>query len=155
VFADHKLYRAAIVLSSDPSPLAGVLSCRQRSYFSFIPPRFGHSAVLDDAFRALITLAHSRLVPRHRSNHEIIFSNYSKALHSLQSAVNDRKARNSTEVLCATAILALFEVSVPSDMPISSITYQLAAPELTEWKTMESAHSWGISSHSIQGPVKV
>jgi hypothetical protein len=100
-----------MVLASEPSPLPGVLLCRQRSYFSYIPSHFGQTVALDDAFRCLITVAHSRLVPCHRSSHETILSNYSKALHSLQSAVNDRKTRYSTEVLCATAILALFEVS--------------------------------------------
>jgi hypothetical protein len=100
-----------MVLSSEPSWLPGVLSCRQRSYFSFIPPRFGHSVALDDAFRCLITVAHSKLVPDHQSSHELIFSHYGKALRSLQSAVIDPKARYSVEVLCATAILALFEVS--------------------------------------------
>lgn len=100
-----------MVLSSEPSWLPGVLSCRQRSYFSFIPPRFGHSVALDDAFRCLITVAHSKLVPDHQSSHELIFSYYGKALRSLQSAVIDPKARYSVEALCATAILALFEVS--------------------------------------------
>ncbi|KAE9374670.1 hypothetical protein N431DRAFT_372476 [Stipitochalara longipes BDJ] len=101
---------AAIVLSSEPSPLPGVLLCRQKSYFSFIPSHFGHTLALDDAFRCLITSAHSKLVPCHSSRRETILSNYSKALHSLQTAVKDSKTRYSTEVLCATAILAIFEL---------------------------------------------
>ena len=103
--------RAARVLASEPNPLPGVLLCRQRSYFSYIPSHFGHTVALDDAFRCLLTVAHSKLVPSHRSSDETVLSNYSKALQSLQLAVSDRKTRYSTEILCATAILAVFEAS--------------------------------------------
>lgn len=101
---------ASIILSSDPNRLSGVLSCRQRSYFSYIPPRFGQVSVLDDAFRCLITVTHSMLVPAHKSSQKTILSYYGRALYSLQSAVNDPSLRYSVEVLCATAILALFEL---------------------------------------------
>jgi hypothetical protein len=111
MLADDSVCRAARVLASEPNPLPGVLLCRQRSYFSYIPSHFGHTVALDDAFRCLITVAHSKLVPSHRSSDGTILSNYSKALQSLQSAVSDRKTRYSTEILCATAILAVFEVS--------------------------------------------
>jgi hypothetical protein len=111
VNAHHQCNRASKILSSEPSRLLGVLSCRQRSYFSFIPSRFGQALVLDDAFRCLITVAHSILVPDHKSSHAKILSYYEKALHSLQLAVNDHRACYSAEVLCATAILAVFEAS--------------------------------------------
>ena len=99
------------MLSSDPTQLPGVLLCRQWSYFSFIPTRFGHTLVLDDAFRCLITAAHSILVPTYRQPDSTILSYYGKALHSLQFAVNDPKTRYEPEVLCATGMLGLFEVS--------------------------------------------
>lgn len=98
------------MLSSDPAQLPGVLLCRQRSYFSFIPARFGHVLALDDAFRCLLTMAHSILVPAYKPSDEIILSYYGKALHSLQSAVNDPKAWSSPEALCAVGLLALYEV---------------------------------------------
>ncbi|KAF4613431.1 hypothetical protein G7Y89_g15456 [Cudoniella acicularis] len=101
---------ASTIFASEPSRLSGVLLCHQRSYFSFIPSRFGHSLVLDDAFRCLITVVHSMLVPDHKPSQDKILSCYGKALHSLQSAVSDPAARYSTEAICATAILALFEL---------------------------------------------
>jgi hypothetical protein len=99
------------MLRSEPSQLSGVLLCRQWSYFSFIPPRFGTVRALDDAFRSLITIAHSTLIPAHKRSDATILGYYSKALHNLQSAVDNPDARYTSEVLCAAAILSLFEVS--------------------------------------------
>jgi hypothetical protein len=137
LFANHKLNRAAIVLSSKPSPLPGVLLCRQRSYFSYIPSHFGHTLALDDAFRCLITSAHSKLVPCHSSRTETILSNYSKALHSLQSAVNDPKTRYSTEVLCATAVLSIFEVNISQELRQWPSTNSLEAFKFAKWNAVE------------------
>jgi hypothetical protein len=138
--------------------LSGVLLCRQRSYFSFIPPRFGHVLVLDQAFRCLLTITNSMLVPDRKLNQETVVSYYGKALQSLQSAVNDPKARYSTEVLCTTAILALFEVmATTSRAPnfVFSATYQIIAAELAKRTTMKSAYFWGSSSSASQGPIKI
>jgi hypothetical protein len=110
--ADEMIYSASEMLSSEPAQLSGVLLCRQQSYFSFIPARFGRTLVLDDAFRCLLTVAHSILVPAHKPSSKVILSHYGRALHSLQSAVNHPRARYSSEALCATGILALFEVGI-------------------------------------------
>ncbi len=53
------------------------------------------------------------LVPDSRPSEKAIFSHYGKAIGSLQAAVNDPKARFNPEVLCATALIALFEVDPP------------------------------------------
>ncbi len=105
------LYSASTMLQSEPGRLPGVLLYRQWSYFSFIPSRFGHVLALDDAFRCLITVAHSNLVPAYKLSGDKILGYYGKALCSLQSAVSDPNSRYTAEVLCATAVLALFEVS--------------------------------------------
>lgn len=99
------------MFSLEPCNLRGVLSCRQHSYFSFIPSRFGHVIVLDDAFRCLITMVHSTLVPNYKPSNKVILERYGTALNSLQSAVNNPAGRYGTEALCATGMLALFEVS--------------------------------------------
>jgi hypothetical protein len=80
------------MLQSEPRQLPDVLLCRQWSYFSFIPPRFGHLEALDDAFRCLITIAHSVLVPEYKRSNGMILGYYGKALSSLQSAVNEPKS---------------------------------------------------------------
>jgi hypothetical protein len=107
----EQCHRASQLLASEPHRLSAVMRCRQNSYFNCIMPRFGYTPVLDDAFSCLLTLTRSILVPSPNSRKGTILSNYLKALSSLQSTINDPEAWHSTEVLCATAILAVFEVS--------------------------------------------
>ncbi|KAF2111233.1 hypothetical protein BDV96DRAFT_189386 [Lophiotrema nucula] len=101
---------ASAVLYSDPTQLQDVLSCRQKSYFSHVAARFGHVNVLDDAFRCLVIMAHSLLIPTQRPTDAVVLSQYGKALRSLQSAINQETLRHSSEVLCATSILASYEI---------------------------------------------
>jgi hypothetical protein len=107
--------------------------------------------VLDDAFRCLITVAHSMLVPDHKSSNEMILAYYEKALHSLQSAVKDSIARYSAEVLCATAILALFEVSNArwrhSELCLL-LTNQFLVAKFAKCTTMESAYCRSIPPYA-------
>lgn len=118
---------ASTVLSSEPSRLPGLMSCQQWSYFDHVPARFGHSPCLDDAFRCLVTAARSMLVPdRARPSQKMVLSQYGTALQSLQSAVNDASQRYSPEVLCATGLLALFEVRC---VPVPNI------PSRHAWRT--------------------
>jgi len=98
------------MLSSEPNQLPGFLLCRQWSYFFIVLARLGHVLVLDGAFRCLVTVAHSVLVPTHEAEAQVIHSRSGRTLHSLQFAVNHHRARYSTEALCAISILALFEV---------------------------------------------
>ncbi|KAL7929787.1 hypothetical protein V8C35DRAFT_314791 [Trichoderma chlorosporum] len=101
---------ASALLQLNSSRLPGVLAYRQWSYFSFIPPRFGHVAALDDAFQCLITIAHSFLVPNYRQSDTVILQRYGKALQSLQKAVDEPNNRYSAEILCATGMLSIFEL---------------------------------------------
>lgn len=97
------------------------------------------------------------LVPDCKPSHEKILSFYEKALHSLQLAVNDKKACYSAEVLCATAILAVFEVSdcIQLSHVIISATYNPLATELAKRTALESTYFWSISPYSTQRTVKV
>ncbi|KAI1323892.1 hypothetical protein F5Y16DRAFT_327734 [Xylariaceae sp. FL0255] len=101
---------AAASLHADPSQLRRILSCQQASYFSFIPARFSEVPVLEDAYRCLITVAHSLLVPTKKTNNKTILGYYGKSLRSLQNAVDDPTSRHTAETLCAIGILALFEI---------------------------------------------
>ncbi|PKK54283.1 hypothetical protein CI102_1725 [Trichoderma harzianum] len=101
---------ASSLLQLDSSQLPGVLAYRQWSYFSLIPPRFGHVAALDDAFQCLVTITHSLLVPNHRQSDRVILQQYGKALQSLQKAVDEPNSRYYSEILCATGMLSIFEL---------------------------------------------
>lgn len=102
---------ASATIQSYPGQLGRVLSCRQRSYLSYIPPRFGHVAALDDAYRCLITVAHSNLVANGEQISDKVLAYYGKALRSLQSAIDNPREHQTAEILCAVSLLALFEVS--------------------------------------------
>lgn len=65
---------------------------------------------LDDAFRCLITAAHSLLVPNDIRGDEVILHCYGKALQSLQQAIYQPDNRNDAEILCAMGILSIVEV---------------------------------------------
>ncbi|KAK1238187.1 hypothetical protein MKX08_002766 [Trichoderma sp. CBMAI-0020] len=101
---------ASTLLHRDSGQLPGILIDRQWSYFSFIPPRFGHVAALDDAFRCLITAAHSLLVPNDSRGDEVMLHSYGKALQSLQQAIYKPNNRYAAETLCAMGILSIVEI---------------------------------------------
>lgn len=65
---------------------------------------------LDDAFRCLITAAHSLLVPNDSQGDEAILHGYGKALSSLQQAIYQPNNRYAAEILCAMGILSIIEV---------------------------------------------
>lgn len=66
---------------------------------------------LDDAFRCLITAAHSLLVPNDVRGDEVTLHSYGKALQSLQQAIYKPSNRSAAEILCAMGILSIVEVS--------------------------------------------
>lgn len=65
---------------------------------------------LDDAFRCLITAAHSLLVPNDIRGDEVILHCYGKALQSLQQAIYQPGNGYDADILCAMGILSIDEV---------------------------------------------
>ena len=98
-------------ISREPHLLSDVLRCRQRSYFSFLPSRYGHSACLDDAAHCLAARVRQWMDTPSDPPDKSVLSLYAKSLTSLQSALGDPVACLQPEVLCATVILAIYEVS--------------------------------------------
>ena len=100
----------AHILSREPSRLADILRCRQWSYFSFLPSRLGHTTCLDDAAHCVAAKVRHRLSSPFCPPNPSIISLYSRALASLQTALNDPKRFLQPDVLCATELLAVYEV---------------------------------------------
>ena len=100
----------AQILFRNPSHLPQVLRYRQWSYLSFLPSRYGHTACLDDAAHCVV--ARIQQWTRHPSDppNNAVLSLYARSLTSLQSALNDPILYLKPEVLCATSILAIYEV---------------------------------------------
>ena len=100
----------ARLLSREPFRLAHVLQYRQWSYFSFLPSRYGHTACLDDAANCVAARVRQWMNSPSEPPCKSVLSLYTKSLTSLQSALNDPVHYLKPEVLCATAILAIYEV---------------------------------------------
>ena len=101
----------ARLLSSEPLRLAHILRCRQWSYVSFLPSRYGHSACLDDAAHCVAARVRPWMMFPSDPPDEGVLSLYLKSLTSLQSTLNDPTLYLQPEVLCATIILAIYEVT--------------------------------------------
>lgn len=96
-------------LYASPKSLIDVLRCRQWSYFSYIPCRYGQFPYLDDAAQCVASRVRGWMVGEIRPSDKVI-SLYLKALNSLQAAVNDPDLCTKPETLCATAVLSIYEV---------------------------------------------
>jgi hypothetical protein len=100
-------------LSQDPYHLIHQLrSNKQHSYLSFLPSLYGQIPCLSDATDCVIARARQIISPN-RNWEAAVISFYVKALDSLQRALDCPKQRYKPEVLCATEILALYEVRPP------------------------------------------
>lgn len=96
-------------LYASPTGLVDVLQCRQWSYFSYIPCRFGHFPYLDDAARCVARRVRGWVEGEVKPS-VVVISLYLKALNSLQAALNDPVLCTEPETLCATALLSIYEV---------------------------------------------
>ena len=105
---------ACMKFSADPSKLTGLLSCSHTSYLTYLPSRYGHSTCLNDAVDCIIARVQQIIFPTDAKLNSMVILRYIKALNSLQKALYSPVECYEAEVLCATEILALYEVSVLS-----------------------------------------
>lgn len=101
---------ARAALSKNPYHLIYQLrSHKQWSYLSYLPSLYGHVPCLSDAADCVIARARQIISP-HENWEAAVITLYVKALDSLQKALDSPETRYRPEVLCATEILALYEV---------------------------------------------
>ena len=113
----------AQALTVQPSRLASILRCQQWSYFSYLPSRYGHSTFLDDAVACVAARVGQLVSGSSEHLNGAVFSLYSRALRSLQGALDNPKLWTEPDVLCTIEVLALYEVKPSS--PISNNFYML------------------------------
>ena len=102
----------AQALTIEPHRLINILQCRQWSYFTFLPSRYGNCNFLDDAIDCVAArVRHWISYPSEQLNGTIL-SLYSRALRGLQAALEDPGLWMEPDVLCATEVLALYEVKI-------------------------------------------
>jgi len=111
--AYHVGRATAEALSSDPLQLLRLLDFKQWSYMSYLPSLYGSSACLDDAIHCIIARVRHIIAPNGEAGEREVIRLYLKAIDSLQKALNSPSQRLAAHVLCATEILALYEVRKP------------------------------------------
>ncbi|KAH8670130.1 hypothetical protein BGZ60DRAFT_29241 [Tricladium varicosporioides] len=101
-------------LSEDAHHLVRQLRSHKRwSYLAYLPQLYGHFPCLSDATDCVIARARQLISP-HKNWESAVITFYVKALESLQKALDNPAQRYRPEVLCATEILALYELLDPS-----------------------------------------
>ncbi|KAL8952704.1 MAG: hypothetical protein Q9222_001403 [Ikaeria aurantiellina] len=109
-FTDLHTGRAtAQPLHEQPDRLHEILTCKQWSYFTYIPSRFGNTKCLDDAVCCVAARVRQWITNPGQPNRAVI-ELYAKAVKSLQAALNDPSQYILSDVLCATEVLAIFEL---------------------------------------------
>jgi hypothetical protein len=109
--------RAAVkALSMAPERLVHILQLRETSYLDWIPAYYESSSVLRNVINCTMAQARRVTNPNGSVSETAVLSLYVKALEELQAALNDPARWRMPEILCATQILSLFEVSKHSDV---------------------------------------
>jgi hypothetical protein len=84
---------------------------KQWSYLEYLPSQYAHYPCLRAATDCVIARARQIISPHEKWESAVTYF-YCKALGTLQKALDDPNQRYSAQVLCATEILALFEVRI-------------------------------------------
>lgn len=113
------LGRAGIeYFTSDNFQAKAIFQQKQWSYLSYIPTRYGHVQCLSQATDCVVARLRWMVSSGYYADETTVLSLYTKALKSLQVALNDPQQCVQPETLCATELLTLFEAWRPSPAPL-------------------------------------
>jgi hypothetical protein len=107
----HVSRAAVMALSMAPERLVSILQLRERSYMDYAVQYYERSSVLRDVIDCTMAQAKRVMTPNGPVSEATVLSLYVKALEGLQAALNDPESWRMPEVLCATQVLSVFEVS--------------------------------------------
>lgn len=113
----------AHALASRPVEIGGMLRTNDVSYLNFLPIRYQDNPLLQDVLFCIAAQSQWLLRPQSAIDETKILAAYGHALERLQKALTDPDQCLHPDVLCATQVLGLFEVSLQS--------FELVAPTLT------------------------
>jgi hypothetical protein len=106
----HINYATASRLASKPTMLTEVLGNRHWSYLNYLPSRLGHNSALDKAAACVAARVQQWLASPSEPVSYGILKLYSSALKALQAELQSSQACLRPDVLCATALLGVYEV---------------------------------------------
>ncbi|KAL9032986.1 MAG: hypothetical protein Q9180_006191 [Flavoplaca navasiana] len=96
-------------LRDKPVRLLEILRARKSSYYDYLPSRFGHTKCLDDAVQCVAARVRQWL-DKPAGPNRLALELYSKAVRSLQAALEDPLLCRHPDVLCAAEIMIIFEL---------------------------------------------
>ncbi|KAL8802854.1 MAG: hypothetical protein Q9182_003541 [Xanthomendoza sp. 2 TL-2023] len=99
-------------LRGKPDRLLKVLHPEKWSYFEYVPSRFGQTRCLDEAICCIAALVRLWLTGVGKPD-LVTLELYSRAIKSLQLAINDPLLSGNPDVLCAAQIMSIFELLDP------------------------------------------
>lgn len=107
----HISYATASSLANQPTLLTEILGHRHWSYLNYLPGRIGHNGALDKAAACVAARAQQWLASPSEPVSSGILKLYSSALAALQAELQCPNACLRPDVLCATELLGIYEVS--------------------------------------------
>lgn len=135
-------------ISADPYHLVVQMrSQRQWSYLSFLPARYAHDPCLREAADCCVARAQQIVTPQINGEAKVL-ARHGRALASLQKAISDPKQCYKPEVLCATEILAMYEVG-DSLSPAWSCSTHHDIVAGSQWRGRLGPSRVGRRSHDI------
>lgn len=102
---------ASALAASFETPQDGYKLCQLGRYMTEIPCRLGHNPALDIAVECLLQ-SHTQLLNSNQfcQNSNQPSPEYMRAIHTLQDVIADPVLGTSAETLCATMLMAYYEV---------------------------------------------
>jgi hypothetical protein len=94
-----------------PRSIAHFLGGKNWSYCRYVPFYYAESTLIRNATDCVVAQVRCLLSPEDLTWESLALTSYSNALSNLQDAINSAPQPPSAEVLCATQILSLYEVS--------------------------------------------
>lgn len=123
----HVTHTTAQALANKPSRLTDILRGRQWSFLTYLPSRIGYNDALDKAAECVAARVQHWLDFPSQPVSERILRLYSKALKALQAELDRPESYLQPDVLCATKILAIYEVTacvpVPDNFQLTSSSF--------------------------------
>ncbi|KAK3370800.1 hypothetical protein B0T24DRAFT_300131 [Lasiosphaeria ovina] len=98
---------------------------------AFIPSRYGQVATLTHATDCVVAKLRHMMVGQGGGEADVL-GHYTKALRALQVALDDEEQRFTPETLCATQLLAVYELLSADGKPVSWIRHVGGATRLIE-----------------------
>ncbi|KAL6805119.1 hypothetical protein J3E68DRAFT_387676 [Trichoderma sp. SZMC 28012] len=101
-------------LLENPQSITHFFEGKNWSYFRYIPLQYDQSVLIRSATDCVLARVRCLLTPDDKQWELLALSKYSMALSNLQDAIHSASQHITTEVLCATQILGLYELLNPS-----------------------------------------